>query len=114
VRRFDAGELAAAAEALSTTVRRLLNQPQPGTLALLRLRPPAPEGYSSAQMEPPAARWEPGLGELLLDCDDVCNADDPHQTAMTPARSVVRHSCTACDWNPALAATVDGVPPPVR
>ena len=75
---------------------------------------PAPEGCSSPQMEPPAARWEPGLGELLVDCDDLCNADDAQQTAMTPARSVVRHSCAACHWNPALAATVDGVPPPVR
>ena len=75
---------------------------------------PAPEGCSSAQMEPPAARWEPGLGELLLDWDDVCNADDPHLAQMPLARSVVRHSCTACGWNPALAATVDGVPPPLR
>ena len=74
---------------------------------------PAPEGYADARVEPPAARWEPALGEFLLDWDDVCLADDPHAAALTFARSVVRHSCTACAWDPALAATVDGVPPPV-
>jgi len=29
------------------------------------------------------------------------------------ARSAVRHSCTACDWDPALSASLEGHPPPV-
>jgi len=75
---------------------------------------PAPEGYSEAGLDPPEARWEPDLGEFVLDWDDVRGAPDPHRAALTFARSVVRHSCQACDWDPALAASVDAVPPPVR
>ena len=74
---------------------------------------PAPPGYSEARLEPAAARWESGLGEYLLDWEDVRHADDPHGTAVSFARSLVRHSCAACDWDPGLAASVDSVPPPV-
>ena len=74
---------------------------------------PAPPGYPDGRLDPPEARWEPTLGEFVLDWDDVRRADDPHRAAVTFARSVVRHSCAACDWDPVLAATVDGVPPPV-
>jgi Family of unknown function (DUF5996) len=75
---------------------------------------PAPSGYSGVRIEPPTAGWDPDLGEFVLDWDDVCDADDPHRTAVTFLRSVVRQSCVSCDWDPDLAATVDGVPPPVR
>jgi hypothetical protein len=74
---------------------------------------PAPPGYPNARLEPAEARWEPELGEFVLDWDDVRGAQDPHRAAATFARSVVRHSCTVCGWDPALAATVDGVPPPL-
>ncbi|WP_448628638.1 DUF5996 family protein [Geodermatophilus sp. URMC 64] len=74
---------------------------------------PAPTGYPDARLEPRAARWEPGLGEFLLDWDDVRRAGDPHREAVTFGRSVVRHSCTACDWDPVLAASADSIPPPV-
>jgi hypothetical protein len=75
---------------------------------------PAPSGYSDARLEPPAARWKPSLGEFLLDWDDVRRAEDPHRTAVTFARSALRSACAACDWDPGLAATLDGVPPPVN
>ena len=74
---------------------------------------PAPPGYESATLEPSGARWEPALGEYILDWDDVVVADDPHAAALAFARSVVRHSCTACDWDPALSASLEGHPPPV-
>jgi hypothetical protein len=74
---------------------------------------PAPDGYSDGRLEPRAARWEPSLGEFLLDWDDVRHAESPHRAALAFARSAVRHACAACHWDPALAATVDGVPPPV-
>jgi hypothetical protein len=72
-----------------------------------------PAGYSGARLDPPQARWQPELGEFVLDWDDVRAAPDPHGAALTFARSVIRHSCRECDWDPALAASVDGVPPPV-
>jgi hypothetical protein len=75
---------------------------------------PATPGYPDARLEPPAARWEASLGEFVLDWDDVRRAEDPHLAAVTFARSAVRSACAACEWDPALAATLDGVPPPVR
>ncbi|MDA8045916.1 MAG: DUF5996 family protein [Actinomycetota bacterium] len=75
---------------------------------------PAPPGYGSATLEPSTARWEPTLGEYVLDWDDVVAADDPHAAALAFARSAVRHSCSACEWDPALSASLDGRPPPVR
>jgi hypothetical protein len=74
---------------------------------------PAPPGYPEARLDPHAARWEPDLGEFVLDWDDVRGADDPHRTALTFARSVVRHSCGICDWDSSLAASIDATPPPV-
>jgi hypothetical protein len=74
---------------------------------------PAPPGYADARLEPPAARWEPALGEFVLDWDDVRRTEDPHRAAVAFARSLVRHSCTVCGWDPALAATVESVPPPI-
>lgn len=75
---------------------------------------PAPEGYADARLDPPAARWEPALGEFVLDWDDVCRAADPHAAALSFVRSLARHSCAVCGWDPALAGSLDGVPAPVR
>ncbi|MEA2340686.1 MAG: hypothetical protein QOG11_763 [Solirubrobacteraceae bacterium] len=74
---------------------------------------PAPDGYELATLSPAAARWEPALGEYVLDWDDVRAATDPHKAALDFGRSAVRHSCAVCAWDPALAASVDGTPPPV-
>ena len=75
---------------------------------------PAPEGYGGAALQPEAARWDASLGEYILDWDDVRSAADPHATALRFARSAFAHACLACDWDPALAASVSGTPPPVR
>ena len=74
---------------------------------------PAPAGYEQAGLEPAAARWEPGLGEYILDWDDVRQAGDPHATALAFARSAARHACLACEWDAELASSIGGVPPPV-
>lgn len=74
---------------------------------------PAPSGYESATLDPSQARWEPSLGEYILDWDDIVGSEDPHGRALAFARSAVLHSCAACDWDPALAASLDGRPPPV-
>lgn len=75
---------------------------------------PAPAGYGHGTLEPPAARWEPSLDEYILDWDDVVTAEDPHRTALAFARSAVKHSCTSCEWDPVLSASVEGHPPPIR
>jgi hypothetical protein len=74
---------------------------------------PAPDGFSDATLSPAAARWEPTLGEFVLDWDDVRDAADPHAVALGFARSAVLHACAVCGWSPELSASVQGIPPPV-
>jgi hypothetical protein len=75
---------------------------------------PAPPGFDSATLSPAAARWEPSLGEYLLDWDDVRSAASPHHTALAFARSAVEHGCAVCDWDPELSGSLTGTPPPIR
>ena len=82
-----------------------------------------------------ASSAEPGVAELhlaepqfvssVLDCrTQVVGVDgarwlhyvllaDPHQTALDFASSAVTYACAACDWDPTLAASAQGIPPPV-
>jgi hypothetical protein len=74
---------------------------------------PAPDGFDALTLPPPA-RWDFSLGEYILDWDDVRTAADPFGTALGFARSAFRQACAACAWDPALAATAEGNPPPVH
>jgi len=85
-----------------------------GKAAFYAYAHPAPEGFAGATLSPPAARWEAALGEYILDWDDLRSEPDPHAAALEFARSAFRHSCAVCDWDPALPASADGTPPPVR
>ena len=85
-----------------------------GKPALYAYAHPAPEGFGHAALAPPAARWDDGLGEFILDWDELGREADPHDAALEFARSAFRHACLVCDWDPALPASADGAPPPVR
>jgi hypothetical protein len=74
---------------------------------------PAPEGFGVAPLSPPAARWDTGLGEYILDWDDARAAPDPRSYALEFGLSAIRHACMVCGWDPALAASAEGVPPPL-
>jgi hypothetical protein len=74
---------------------------------------PASDGLADAVLDPPEARWDASLGEFVLDWDAVLESKDPYATALSFARSAVTHACAACGWDPALAASVHGRPPPV-
>jgi Family of unknown function (DUF5996) len=74
---------------------------------------PAPGGFATATLSPPAARWEEALSEYILDWQDVCASPDPHGVGVGFAHSAFRHACLVCDWDPALAASAEGKPPPV-
>jgi hypothetical protein len=74
---------------------------------------PAPEGFAKAMLAPAAAHWDATLGEFILDWDDVCAATDPYGDALAFARSAVLHACAICGWDPALAGSIEGSPPPV-
>ena len=85
-----------------------------GKAAFYAYAHPAPEGFAAATLSPPAARWDAALGEYILDWDDVRSERDPHAAAVDFTRSAFRHACLVCEWDPALPASVDGAPPPIR
>ena len=53
------------------------------------------------------------IGEYVLDWEDVRLASDSHAVALEFAASAFRHACNVCDWDPALAASAEGTPPPI-
>jgi Family of unknown function (DUF5996) len=83
------------------------------TAAFYAYAHPAAEGFPAASVAPAAAHWEDSLGEYILEWEDVRNSADPHGAAVQFARSVFQHACVACEWDPALAASMAGTPPPV-
>ena len=88
--------------------------PRYGQAAFYAYAHPAPEGFAAGVLSPPAARWEPALGEYVLDWADVCASPDPHGFALEFLRSAFSHACLVCDWDPALPASAQGTPPPIR
>jgi uncharacterized protein DUF5996 len=84
-----------------------------GKAAFYAYAHPAPGNFAAADISPGPARWDEALGEYVLDWDDVVAAADPHGLALEFARSVFAHACLVCDWDPALAASAKGTPPPV-
>ena len=75
---------------------------------------PTPEDFSEGSLSPAAARWDGSLREYILDWDDVRSDPEPHRAALEFAQSAFLHSCAVCQWDPALAASTQGSPPPVR
>ena len=82
-----------------------------GKAAFYAYAHPAPDTFANAALSP--ARWDAALGEYILDWDDVRAEPDPRAFALDFARSAFRHACAVCDWDPALTASAEGIPPPV-
>jgi Family of unknown function (DUF5996) len=74
---------------------------------------PSPEGYGEATLAPASARWEPVLGEYILDWEDVCVSPDPHRAGVEFARAAFLRACEVCGWDSALADSAQGAPPPI-
>jgi Family of unknown function (DUF5996) len=68
---------------------------------------PAPEGFAGADLG--VGRWDAALGLYVLDHDEVAAGADP----LAFARAAFRHSCEVCEWDPALAGSAHGTPPPI-
>jgi hypothetical protein len=82
--------------------------------AFFALAYPAPDGFADADLSPAPGRWDAQLGEYVLDWEDVRASPDPYAAALEFAHSAFRHACAVGGWDPALAATAEGVPPPIR
>jgi uncharacterized protein DUF5996 len=74
---------------------------------------PAPPHFDDATLTPHAARWDTDLGEFLLDWDDARTVAESREAAVDFGLSAIRHACGVCGWDPALAASAEGRPPPV-
>ncbi len=83
------------------------------TAAFYAYAHPARPGFGQAALSPSAAHWDAALGEYILEWDDVRAQPDPRAAAVEFVRSAFRHACAVCEWDPGLAATLDGTPPPV-
>jgi hypothetical protein len=88
--------------------------PRYGKAAFYAYAHPAPAGFERGKLSPQAARWHGQLGEYVLDWDAIRAAPDRHDQALEFARSAFRHACTVCEWDAALLASSEGVPPPIR
>jgi hypothetical protein len=87
--------------------------PRHPTAAFYAYAHPAPAGFENADLAPSAARWDAGLGEYILEWDDVRAQADPRSAALEFVRSAFRHACAVCQWDAQLAASAEGNPPPV-
>jgi hypothetical protein len=74
---------------------------------------PTTDDFKDAQLDAPQARWDPDLGEFLLDWEDLRSADDPHRVLVDFGRSAFRHACAVCGWDPVPARSALGDPPPI-
>jgi hypothetical protein len=88
--------------------------PKYGKAAFYAYAYPSRPGLEDGRLSPDAARWDPTLGEFLLDHDDAVATGDLREAALAFARSAFLHACAVCGWDATLAATADGQPPPVR
>jgi hypothetical protein len=87
--------------------------PKYGKAAFYAYAHPAPEAFAGASLATEEARWDDGLGLYVLDWEDVRASEDPHALALGFARSAFQHACLVCGWDPALAASAEGSPPPI-
>jgi hypothetical protein len=84
-----------------------------GKAAFYAYAHPAPDAFPTADLSRFGARWDGELGEYVLDWNAVRAAPDPHGLAVEFARAAFRHACEVCAWDPGLAASADGRPPPI-
>lgn len=83
-----------------------------GKAAFYAYAHPAAEGFAG-ETPPEGGRWDEDLGEYVLDWADVISSNDPRGSALTFARSVFQHACDVCEWDPKLALSAEGEPPPI-
>jgi hypothetical protein len=82
-----------------------------GKAAFYAYTHPPRDAFAQAPVAP--ARWDATLGEYVLDWDHVRSSPDPRAVALDFARGVFRHACTVCEWDPTLASSAEGSPPPI-
>jgi hypothetical protein len=72
---------------------------------------PAPDGVADTPVSP--GRWDPDMRLFVYDWEDARAAESPQEAALAFLRSFADGACRLCAWEPALAGSLRGVPPPV-
>jgi hypothetical protein len=85
-----------------------------GRAAFFAFAYPAPEAFADADLDPEAAHWDTDLGEFILEWEDIRSDQDPHALALEFAHSAFGHACRVCEWDPVLAGSAQGDPPPIH
>ena len=85
-----------------------------GRAAFYAFMHPVPDDYSDADLPPEAAHWDSDLGEFLLYWDDIRSEPDPHALGLEFAQAAFQHSCRLREWDPTLAGSAAGNPPPIH
>ncbi len=81
---------------------------------VLRLRAPGAGGVRGRDARPRRPRAGTRRSASTSSTGTTCaRAADPHAAALEFARSAFDHACAVCEWDPALAASAEGSPPPV-
>jgi len=63
---------------------------------------PQPQGIEKASIAPAAAGWDSGMGEFLLDYNDLRRSDDPDRDLLSFFESCYRAGAAAAGWDPDL------------
>lgn len=66
---------------------------------------PQPAGIEHATIGPAPARWDAGMGEFLLEQDELIACDDPDAALLEFATSSYAAGASAAGWDPALLGT---------
>jgi hypothetical protein len=88
--------------------------PKYGKAAFYAFAYPTPDGFSVGDVAPAAAHWDDEMGEFLLNVEDIRAEADPHALALEFAHSAFQHACKLCEWDPVLAGSAAGHPPPIH
>jgi hypothetical protein len=83
-----------------------------GQAAFYAYAHPAPEGFGDTTLTADS-HWEQEMGLFVLDWDTACASGDARASGLAFARAAFAHACAVCEWDPELAATAEGKPPPV-
>jgi hypothetical protein len=66
---------------------------------------PQPKGIERAGIRPARARWEPAMGEFLLDYDDLRQSKDPDGDLLSFFESTYNAGAESAGWDPHLSGT---------
>ena len=66
---------------------------------------PQPKEIEHAKVSPAAARWEPAMGEFLLDYDDLRQSKDPDSDLLSFFESTYHAGAESAGWDPHLVGS---------